>query len=84
MSWDSLQREALAELGLTLWAPHVPGSEPPPPPDPRVIAMLAKAAGMSPQALADAGVALPGHERLRDASVKRALWPRLRGLRSRA
>lgn len=84
MSWDPLQREALAELGLIVWAPHVPGSEPPPPPDPRVLAMLAKAAGMSPQALADAGIALPGPERLRDAATKRALWPRLRGMRSHA
>lgn len=84
MTWDALQREALVELGLTLWAPHMPGSEPPPPPDPRVVAMLAKAAGMSPQAFAEAGIVLPGYERLRDASVKRTLWPRLRGLRSRA
>ena len=84
MSWDALQREALVELGLTLWAPHVPGSEPPPPPDPRVLSLLAKAAGMSPQALAEAGTALPGLERLREASVKRALWPLLRGLRERA
>lgn len=81
MSWDALQREALTELGLTLWAPHVPGSEPPPPPDPRVLAMLAKVVGMSPQALAEAGLALPSIERLREASVKRALWPQLRGLR---
>lgn len=84
MSWDALQREALVELGLTLWTRHVPGSEPTPPPDPRVLAMLAKACAMSPQALAEAGVALPGFERLREASVKRALWPALRGLRSRA
>ncbi|WP_076584589.1 hypothetical protein [Solilutibacter tolerans] len=82
MSWDVLQREVLAELGLTAWAPHVPGSEPPPPPDPRVLAMLAKTVGMSPQALADVGIVLPGLERLREASVKRALWPRLRGLRT--
>ena len=33
MSWDAFQREALAELGLSAWVPHVPGSEPPPPPD---------------------------------------------------
>jgi len=84
VSWDPLQREVLAELGLTPWVPHVPGSEPPPPPDPRVLALLAKAAGMSPQALADAGISLPGVERLREASTKRALWPRLRGLRTRA
>jgi len=84
VSWDALQREALVELGLTLWAPHVPGSEPPPPPDPRVLAMLAKVAGVSPHALTDAGLSLPGFERLREASVKRALWPMLRGLRDRA
>ena len=34
--------------------------------------------------LAEAGIALPGLERLREASVKRALWPLLRGLRERA
>ena len=84
MSWDALQRDALVELGLTLWAPHVPGSEPPLLPDPRVLAVLAKAAGMSPQALTEAGLSLPGFERLREASVKRALWPMLRGLRDRA
>lgn len=84
MSWDALQREALAELGLALWMPHVPGSEPPLPPDPRVLAMLAKAAGMTPQGLTEAGIALPGLERLRDPATKRTLWPRLRGLRSHA
>lgn len=84
MNWDVFQREALTELGLTLWMPHIPGSEPPPPPDPRVLAILARAAGMSPQALADAGIALPGYERLRDAATKRTLWPRLRGLRRNA
>ena len=60
MSWDAIQREALAELGLRIWMPHVPGSEPPAPADPRVLAMLAKASGLSPQALDEAGIALPG------------------------
>ncbi|RMH93320.1 hypothetical protein EBB59_05390 [Lysobacter pythonis] len=83
MNWDALQREALAELGHVLLQSHVPGSEPPPPPDPRVLAMLAKALGIVPEALAEAGVALPALERLRDPAVKRALWPRLRGLRGR-
>lgn len=82
MSWDALQREALAELGITLWMPHVAGSEPPP--DARVLAILAKAAGMSPQALMSAGIVLPTHDRLRDAATKRALWPRLRALRRQA
>jgi len=81
VSWDAFQREALAELGLSAWVPHVPGSEPPPPPDPRVAAMLARAAGMTPQTLSETGIALPGYERLREPAVKRALWPRLRGAR---
>ena len=84
MSWDAIQREALAELGLRIWMPHVPGSEPPAPADPRVLAMLAKASGLSPQALDEAGIALPGFDRLRDPKVKRTLWPRLRALRRRA
>ena len=83
MSWDAVQREVLAELGLSLWMPRMPGGEPPPPPDPRVAAMLARAAGMTPQELSEAGMVLPAYERLREAAVKRALWPQLRGLRRR-
>ena len=82
MSWDAFQREALAELGLSAWVPRAPGSETPPP-DPRVAALLARAAGMTPQALSEAGMQLPGYERLRDPAVKRALWPLLRGARRR-
>ena len=81
MSWDRFQREAMSELGLVAFVQHVPGSEPPPPADPRVLAMLARALGISPDALADAGILLPGIERLRDPAVKRALWPSLRVLR---
>lgn len=81
MSWDRFQREAMAELGLVAFVPHVPGSEPPPPADPRVLAMLARALGVSAQVIEEAGIVLPGMERLRDPAVKRALWPSLRGLR---
>lgn len=81
MSWDRFQREAMAELGLVAFVPHMPGSEPPPPADPRVLAMLARALGVPPQTLEDAGIVLPGAERLRDPAVKRALWPSLRRLR---
>ena len=82
MSWDALQHEVLAELGLRVWLPHVPGSEQPPV-DPKVLASLARAIGVAPEALAGAGLALPGVERLRDPAVKRALWPQLRALRRR-
>ncbi len=81
MSWDRFQREAMAELGLVAFVPHVPGSEPPPPADPRVLAVLARALGVSAQVVEEAGIVLPGMERLRDPAVKRALWPGLRGLR---
>ncbi len=82
MSWDALQREVLAELGHELLRPHVPGSEPLPPPDPDVVSLLAKALRISEQDLLDAGIALPTRERLREPAVKRALWPSLRALRA--
>ena len=41
------------------------------------------AAGMTPQELSEAGMVLPAYERLREAAVKRALWPQLRGVRRR-
>ena len=46
-----------------------------------VLAMLARALGVSAQVVEEAGIVLPGMERLRDPAVKRALWPSLRGLR---
>ena len=80
MSWDAFQREALTELGIVLLQAHVPGSEPPPP-DPQVVAILAKALGIAPDVLADAGIVFPPAERLREPAIKRALWPSLRALR---
>ncbi|MDO5610679.1 MAG: hypothetical protein Q4G62_07935 [Pseudomonadota bacterium] len=82
MSWDALQREVLAELGHELLRPHVPGSEPLPPPDADVVRLLAKALGIEEAVLLDAGIVLPARERLREAAVKRALWPSLRPLRA--
>ncbi len=83
MSWDAFQREALAELGLVPWALRAPGSEAPPP-DPRVLALVAKGLRIAPERLAETGVVLPPYERLREPAVKRALWARVRGLRREA
>ena len=80
MSWDDFQRTVLAELGLAVMRHQPAGSEPAPPPDPRVLAILAKALRIAPQALLDSGIALPSPDRLRDPAVKRALWPGLRRL----
>ncbi|MGY0505541.1 hypothetical protein [Luteimonas sp. e5] len=83
MSWDGVQREVLAELGLQLLAPRAPGSEAPPP-DPHSLAMLSRGLGIAPEHLAEAGLRLPPIERLREPAIKRALWPQLRPLRRRS
>ena len=80
MTWDAFQREVLHELGLQPWRLRVPGAEPAPV-DARSLALLARAVGLLPDVLADAGVRVPAWERLREPAVKRALWPALRALR---
>ncbi len=87
MSWDPFQREVLAELGLVAYQASSQAStasdRPAGAPDPRMLARVARAAGLAPEALqasapaiAAACAALAG-----DAAAKRALWPRLRRLR---
>ena len=90
MSWDPFQREVLAELGLVAYRPAAGASPSMPPverapgtPDAAMLARVARAAGLAPEALqvvAPAVVAacagLVG-----DAAAKRAVWPRLRRLR---
>lgn len=86
MSWDPFQREVIAELGLVAYqassqastASMSAGAH-----DPRMLARVARAAGLAPEALqasapaiAAACAGLAG-----DAAAKRALWPRLRRLR---
>lgn len=95
MSWDGFQREVLAELGLRPYvlaganapeavvrAVEAGGSAPANPPEalsPKLVAALARAAGCAPaQVLALAAItSAPG-----DVAARRALWPRLRRLRS--
>ncbi|WP_374383698.1 hypothetical protein [Thermomonas sp.] len=87
MSWDPFQREVLVELGLVAYQPvtqrtpamAIPAGES----DATMLARVARAAGLAPEALqasapaiAAACAALAG-----DAAAKRALWPRLRRLR---
>lgn len=81
MSWDSLQAEVLAELGCPPWRQVWPAAMLPP--DPFVVAQLAAAIGVAPELLLASGIVLPDAERLRDAAVKRALWPQLRRLKAR-
>ncbi len=93
MSWDGFQREVLAELGLRTYVlagaapsdqlPQAAGAEDAPPAamPPKLIAALARAAGCAPaQVLALAGIASAPA----DIATRRALWPRLRRLRSNA
>ena len=80
MSWDGFQRAVLEELGLEVMRHQPVGSEPAPPPDPQVLAMLSKALRIAPQVLLDSGIVLPTAGRMRDPQVKRALWPGLRRL----
>lgn len=96
MSWDPLQREILAALGHVVYA--VDGGDAASVPEPSKVAAATPAQGVDPLMRAllraagrDAGdgeaLALcrsllpPGG--LRDAASRRALWPRLRGLRAR-
>lgn len=93
MSWDGFQREVLAELGLRAYAlagaeprqalPSSAGqgapSAPPGGLSPALLAALARAAGCAPDQVAG----LAGIETAPDCvAARRALWPRLRRLRS--
>lgn len=94
MSWDGFQREVLAELGLR---PYVLADAAPAAEDtqvarhevasdaavehmsPKLIAALARAAGCAPaQVVALAGITSAPM----NGAARRALWPRLRRLRS--
>ena len=89
MSWDPFQRGVLAELGHVLYVPrhaaaqdngHVPaiaGEV-----DAAMLAKIARAAAVDPDALHVHADILAMTAGLRgNAAAKRALWPRLRGLR---
>ncbi len=87
MGWDGLQRAVLAELGHVLYrlsdAPSAPvASSGEVALDASMLARLARAAGMAPEALLARPDIAAQCGRLRgDAAAKRALWPRLRALR---
>jgi hypothetical protein len=91
LSWDAYQRVVLRELGLDVYAlPRTSAAASveiaqPMAGDTDMLARIAKAAGLQPQALLaqlDLHTVLPT---LRDnAAAKRALWPRLRTLRCAA
>lgn len=87
MSWDGFQRAVLAELGHVLYRlPDAPvpaaGADDAPAVDVLMLARLARAAGMAPDALlARADIAAQSARLRGDAAAKRALWPRLRALR---
>lgn len=86
MSWDAAQRDALAAFGYRLYR-HVgeAGVDADAPPDDPLTRALLRAAGR-PFDDPEAGRLCrewPAVAQLRDARAKRALWPRLRALRSR-
>ena len=76
---DDFQREVMAELGLRSYvlAP-APGSTASV--SPALLEALARAAGCT----VDAVAALPGLDALPASAAKRALWPRLRRMRTAA
>jgi len=86
--WDAFQREMLEAMGHAVYVPRTPAASSVPSspsstaglgePVPRgLLQALARAAGVAPDALP----ALPPLAQLRTPAGKRALWPRLRGLR---
>ncbi|WP_157515126.1 hypothetical protein [Luteimonas abyssi] len=87
MSWDAAQRDALSAFGYRLYRRvGEAGADAGAPPDDPLSRALLRAAGRS---LDDPEAARlcrewPAVAQLRDAAAKRALWPRLRALRSRA
>ena len=87
MNWDPFQRSVLAELGHALYrlpaaAPATASVEAAVAVEAGMLARLARAAGMHPDALLAHAEVVAAAARLRgDAAAKRALWPRLRALR---
>ena len=80
MSWDPFQRAVLAELGQAVYRPPVvaQGVQV----DDAVLARLARAAGLAPDAFSrQFGDLTPLAKLHGDARAKRALWPRLRAMR---
>jgi hypothetical protein len=93
VSWDGFQRAVLAELGHVLYRlPDAPSTPAGPAAsgvemtvDASMLARLARAAGVAPEALlAQADIAALSAGLRGDAAAKRALWPRLRALRRSA
>jgi hypothetical protein len=89
MMWDGFQREMLAALGHTVFVPAAAKPvEPMPVPmatatdatQPALLHALMRAAGVDAGRLGE----LPPLDQLHDAAAKRALWPRLRAMRSAA
>lgn len=80
MTWDALQSAALDALGHVRYRVQVPGQVLP---DDPLVDPLLRAAGLHREA--DSAFALVRSlgplEALRSSAAKRALWPRLRGLR---
>ena len=84
--WDAFQREVLTALGHTVFvsAPTTSIETMSTPlaatnaPQPTLLRALARAAGVDAGRLGD----LPPLDQLRSATAKRALWPRLRAMRS--
>ena len=70
--WDPFQREMLEALG------HVVYLRREPPPAPPLVQAIADAANLPVAALPP----LPPIDELRTPAAKRALWPRLRALRT--
>lgn len=87
MNWDPFQRAVLAELGHALYrlpatVPAAASVEASVAGDAGMLARLARAAGMTVDALQAHAEVVAAADRLRgDAAAKRALWPRLRALR---
>lgn len=92
--WDAFQREMLTALGHTVFVPVAatsvetmsvgsmlaPVATATNAAQPALLRALVRAAGVDAERLSD----LPPLDQLRDATAKRALWPRLRAMRSAA
>jgi hypothetical protein len=80
VNWDPFQREALAELGHTLYRVRAAHAV-----DEAMLAKLAHATGIDADVLRDQADIAAATTKLRgDATAKRVLWPRLRALRTSA
>jgi len=85
VSWDGFQREALAELGISVYALTDAPVENIPPPSPLLLALLRAAAAdiHHEQALALCRDFLAAHPNP-SIQARRTLWPQLRRLRATA